>query len=391
MMTRLRSLARVVGRNALARRFPVRPVEEHLAGALAWLQRAQAQADGAGSPAYYGFLTGWAAAYPETSGYLIPTLFAASPHAGGQLRDQGLAMANWLVSLQMPGGGFPAGLAKANTPPEPSVFNTGQILLGMLAAYRETGDRRYLAAGTAAGRWLSKIQSADGSWRQHTYRNQLHSYKTRVAWALLELYKETGEERFHNAARKNLDWALSCQQPNGWFRYAPFSGERAFTHTISYVLEGLLSAGQILNESSYLAAVDRTLESILPRVREDGWLSGSFDADWSPTWYCCLTGNAQLASVLLRRFTEAEDRRFECSGRKLLSFVKATQDLDAADPNVRGAISGSYPAWGRYLSFCYPNWAAKFFCDALLQELELARQAAAASPNREAGIAARPR
>ncbi|MDP9263905.1 MAG: glycoside hydrolase family 127 protein [Acidobacteriota bacterium] len=387
----MRSAALVLGRNALGRRFPVRPVEEHLAGALAWLRRAQAQTSAGGSPAYYGLLTGWAAAYPETSGYLIPTLFAASAYADRNLRDQAIAMADWLISLQMPEGGFPAGLARSNAAPAPSVFNSGQILLGMMAAYRETGDRRYLVAGTAAGRWLSKIQSADGSWRQHTYRNQLHSYKTRVAWALLELYKETGEERFHNAARKNLDWALSCQQPNGWFRYAPFWGERAFTHTVSYVLEGLLSAGQILNESSYLAAVDRALESIVPLVREDGWLPGSFDSNWRPTWYCCLTGNAQLAGVMLRRFAETGDPRYEGGGRKLLSFVKSTQDLDATDPDLRGAIGGSYPVWGRYLNLCYPNWAAKFFCDSLLQELELSRKVPAQPSDREAGIAARPR
>jgi len=33
---------------------------------------------------------------------------------------------------------------------------------------------------------------------------------------------------------------------------------------------------------------------------------------------------------------------------------------------VRGAIAGSYPLWGRYLRWRYPNWAAKFFLDALL-------------------------
>ena len=33
---------------------------------------------------------------------------------------------------------------------------------------------------------------------------------------------------------------------------------------------------------------------------------------------------------------------------------------------TRGGIKGSHPIWGGYDPFRYPNWAAKFFVDALL-------------------------
>ena len=33
---------------------------------------------------------------------------------------------------------------------------------------------------------------------------------------------------------------------------------------------------------------------------------------------------------------------------------------------VRGGIAGSAPFYGRYERFTYPNWAAKFYVDALL-------------------------
>jgi hypothetical protein len=36
---------------------------------------------------------------------------------------------------------------------------------------------------------------------------------------------------------------------------------------------------------------------------------------------------------------------------------------------VRGGIAGSLPIWGDYSRFEYPNWAAKFFADALLMDL----------------------
>jgi hypothetical protein len=33
---------------------------------------------------------------------------------------------------------------------------------------------------------------------------------------------------------------------------------------------------------------------------------------------------------------------------------------------LRGAVAGSSPIFGRYMAFRYPNWAAKFFMDALM-------------------------
>jgi hypothetical protein len=41
---------------------------------------------------------------------------------------------------------------------------------------------------------------------------------------------------------------------------------------------------------------------------------------------------------------------------------------DAAD-EVRGGIAGSWPIWGAYSRFEFPNWAAKFFADALMLEM----------------------
>jgi len=42
------------------------------------------------------------------------------------------------------------------------------------------------------------------------------------------------------------------------------------------------------------------------------------------------------------------------------------QDVDSADLDIRGAIKGSQPIWGRYAPFSFPNWPAKFFVDAMV-------------------------
>ena len=43
--------------------------------------------------------------------------------------------------------------------------------------------------------------------------------------------------------------------------------------------------------------------------------------------------------------------------------------VEGVDPVVRGAIPGSAPIWGAYSRFEFPNWAAKFFADALMMDM----------------------
>ncbi len=53
-----------------------------------------------------------------------------------------------------------------------------------------------------------------------------------------------------------------------------------------------------------------------------------------------------------------------------LAYLKTTQRLDHTDAAVRGGIAGSAPIWGDYSRFEYPNWAAKFFADALMMDMQ---------------------
>ena len=48
-----------------------------------------------------------------------------------------------------------------------------------------------------------------------------------------------------------------------------------------------------------------------------------------------------------------------------LAETATLPSLMARAAAVRGAIAGSHPIWGRYSRFEFPNWAAKFFVDAV--------------------------
>ena len=53
---------------------------------------------------------------------------------------------------------------------------------------------------------------------------------------------------------------------------------------------------------------------------------------------------------------------------KALELGKRAQPMHARDADIRGGIPGSDPIWGDYLYNAFPNWAAKFFVDALLEK-----------------------
>ncbi|MGB7442223.1 MAG: hypothetical protein WA919_14240, partial [Coleofasciculaceae cyanobacterium] len=82
--------------------------------------------------------------------------------------------------------------------------------------------------------------------------------------------------------------------------------------------------------------------------------------------YCCLTGNCQMAIIWLKLFQLTGDRRYHQAASNSLGYVMSCQDINTSDFNVRGAIKGSQPLWGKYTRLSYPNWATKFFIDGLL-------------------------
>ena len=51
--------------------------------------------------------------------------------------------------------------------------------------------------------------------------------------------------------------------------------------------------------------------------------------------------------------------------------MESIQDIKTGNIGMRGGIKGAYPIYGWYAPFCYPNWAAKFFIDALMLEEDL--------------------
>jgi uncharacterized protein YyaL (SSP411 family) len=284
------------------------------------------------------------------------------------LKEVALACADYLLAARTQEGAV--GHWKQDQPNQapPVVFDTGQVILGWLAAWQQTDQPRYLQAAVDAADWLVRVQSASGAWVQYQHLGTVKVIDTRVAWALLKLDQATSQPSYTLAARRNLDWALSQQQPNGWFRHAAFRPEEdPFTHTIAYTAEGLLKSGVILAEPRYISAAQRVAGALLERQRKDGSLASTYTDAWQPSSRSsCLTGNCQMASLWLLFHDLSGEIQYLDAAHRAIAFVASTQRLNSSHEGIRGGIAGSYPIYGRYERFKYPNWAAKFFVDALL-------------------------
>lgn len=355
-------------------------IDSSVAAAMDWLASAQdnsSSADG-GVARHYSLIDGWGPSYPETTGYIAPTVLACSDSAGGgAMLDRARRMLDWLVAIQLPDGAFQGGTV-ADRPVVPVVFNTGQILIGLAAAAGRFGEP-YAAAMRKAAGWLVEAQDADGRWRRYESPFALsgpRAYDTHVAWGLLEAARAAGEPSYADAALRNVRWALSRQRENGWFEDCCLTDpSRPLTHTLGYALRGIVEAYRFTEDPALLAAARRCADGLLGAVRDDGFLAGRLDERWAATVsWSCLTGSVQIAHCWLQLYAATGHEPYLDAGRAANAFVRRTVDCDGPD-ETRGGVRGSLPIFGGYGTDQYLNWAAKFFVDSNLLEKSICGEA----------------
>ena len=361
---RIGRFGKIAAVDALGRPQSAGDRHDHLQAAVSWLTRAHDR--GGGGVSYgYGLLGGWRPPYPEVSGYISSTFFDLAARSGEtRYRTRAIAVCEWLCGIQNADGS----IANPEYGEDGIVFDTGQVVEGYVRAYRETGEPKFLDAANRAAAWLVAVADCDGRWTRQTFLDLPHVYDARTAWRLLELNDLSPHDAYLRVARANLEWALEQQNDTGWFDHCAFRrGAAPFTHTIAYAIEGLLGAGILLHDDRYVDAARRSAEAALRHLRQDGFIPGQIGIDDEcHSSYSCLTGNCQFGLVWCRLFERSGDERFRAAARLALQFVMGCQATATGDLDVRGAIKGSQPVWGRYAAFVFPSWAAKFFIDAML-------------------------
>ena len=214
-------------------------------------------------------------------------------------RDSGtLDMLNrygsWLVKMQIRegefAGSFPVTQYHWELGWKPRMYETTQSAWILAELYILTGNRTYLGAAAATGRYMLLRQFSaqswndprvDGAlpyeWNQTQYSNSVttnHAGFTLLAWA--QLFRLTKEDRFLLAAKKYANWLMSFQvtEPSvlwgdhtyandtmavGGFYYGYNTEKHDFESRVAlslwsaaYSIRGLLLLAQLTKDSNYL-------------------------------------------------------------------------------------------------------------------------------------------
>ena len=282
-------------------------------------------------------------------------------------------MLDWLVDIQLANGAFKGGMIDQE-PNTAVVFNTGQILLGLVRGVIEFGES-YRRSMIKAADWLVRVQDSDGCWRKFSSPYVAHgvkAYDTHVAWGLFEAARLEPDKPYAKAALKNIRWSISLLRENGWFEKCCIIDQmNPITHTIGYALRGIIEAFRFSEDREILKCALKSADGLLSALRGDGYLPGRLNSNWEAAVpWVCLTGSVQIALCWLMLHQITGEEKYRNAAYIVNSFVRRTMKIDGR-LETRGGIKGSFPVSGRYCPYEYINWACKFFIDANMVELSM--------------------
>lgn len=304
----------------------------------------------------------WEKPYPETTGYLIENFLRFNN--GGIIENSliGLRSADWLCEIQSSEGCFFSGVKFS----KPSAFNTSQILFGLEEAFNFDRQFSYKMALVKAIEWLLNQTGTEGKWESGLYRTgYFASYYSRAIWPLLRTEYLAGQRE---KAVKSLDFLWV--KANMYYSFEDWgfdSGQPALSHTIAYTLEGFLESAIILNREQIINYCLKSLEIFCNVIQDQGGLSAKYDTKWKACSSSkCLTGQAQLISLLAKAFQISSNAIFKKTALRLLEEMLCWQ-IKSNKKSFNGAFPASLPIYGEYFPFRYVNWSNKFFLDACYQ------------------------
>ena len=268
-------------------------------------------------------------AYPEVTGYLVPTLLARGE------QDFAGKLVQWLVSVQQPDGSF--GDSEHGNP---YIFDTAQVLRGLLAG----GD---LVAGVEssiemAAEYLVSMMVDEGR------QGFISQYEGTIIQETIQLYslpplfeaaRRTGSTQWKAAAERCLDYYLEHPQ---------LLDLGNLTHFLAYELEALIDLDR-----------EENARPVLDELASVQTAAGSVRARDGASWVCT-PGLAQLAVCWY----------------KLGQNQPADGALHWLERQQRpsGGFLGSAGAGADYFPRAELSWAVKYFLDADRLRVESARQ-----------------
>jgi malonyl-CoA O-methyltransferase len=257
--------------------------------------------------------------YPEVTGYFVPTLYD-----WGEV-ELARSCTNWLISIQLDEGAFPA--------PDgvPYTFDTGQVVRGLCAAAGDVpGAEEALERGCD---WIlsqlednGRITTPSTELWADIANDLIHTY---VIPPLIEAGNLLERSDYVDAGK----YALSYYKAQT--SLVPFN---RLSHFHAYAMEALCELGE-------LELARQGMAEVASCHRDDGSVPAYPNVDW-----ICSTGIAQYAIVWYRL---GEHDRAERAIRYLAKIQ-----------NKSGGFFGSYGTGAKYIPGAEISWAVKYYLDA---------------------------
>lgn len=315
---------------------------------------------------------GWQTSYPETTGYIIASLIDYADAVGDQAYfERAERMAHWEAEIQMPSGAVQGGRIDLDQKPTPAAFNTGMVLHGWARFLARKNDPTIFDAAKSAADFLVDDMNEHGQFRTNgafVSEFAVKNYNSLCAWALYLFGDVSEDAKYHRAAIRAVESAMSVQHDNGWMPNNSLGRHDAvLTHTLGYTLQAFLETGLLAGRQDMIDAARLGVDAVVPHIHKNGFLVSWFYPDWTPALFSsCLTGSAQLAIVMYRLAESTGEASYVEHANRLMGFLKSRQIVSTGIDGVRGALPGSFPILGQYITRGYPNWATKYLLDALL-------------------------
>jgi 2-polyprenyl-3-methyl-5-hydroxy-6-metoxy-1,4-benzoquinol methylase len=339
-----------------------------LVNAYKYLFKAQdIPGDGGFSRGYYfDKREGWDESYIETTGYILETFIHS--HLNGN-KFASLTRINQAVEFLVCSQN-PAGYYTCIDNGFPQAFDTGQVLYGLVAYSKACVYSKEFKLKKEvdeciikACNWLVKIQDSDGSWTRFGYRGISHSYYSRVASILYEsgLIYENCE--WKKAAEKFFDWLALNVSDEGAINLLNFEINEtgSLSHSMMYVTEGMLHYAQLSGDQRFYNIAVEYFSKITKNIEDTVVIPARFNGNLKPiTKEVCITGVAQYANIGCRWFSESDTIM-----KTVKSSILYLKHRQIKSGPALGGFWGSAPIFGEYASWRAPNWAVKFYIDAL--------------------------
>ncbi|MDA7670557.1 hypothetical protein N8592_00870 [Verrucomicrobia bacterium] len=350
--------------------------DEHIEVSLSWFRNLQRKGGDGGIPAKFRLadLPGrnLYPSYPETSGYILSTILAAQEMGFGDMREMSRLIKSYLLKQQLDKGGFRGGHARMRNNGRASIFNSGQILLGLVAYHNSNpNDETVVESIRRCVEWGRK-NVKDGKWNEeYTFGGQ-RAYYARSTMGFLRGSVAVGDKEACQRFRENYVsiYESYFDDPKslvGW----GFKADVVPLHTIAYTLRGMLECGLVLEDESYMQEIADFCWQIIKGAKCFN-IAGIPYCSYSPglnpvAEAICPTGLAQLAIVLWKlEDLGIGEGEFENAAKSMTNVVKQTQIRGSRNILLDGAVPGSWPVNGPYQPYDLVNWSVKFLLDCLL-------------------------